>query len=261
MPASKDDLRQALTTLLEGSERSRRLVIRAGAHWQVISATLNQPHLVHQSARSSRLPEAIKLNPSDARDMRALDFAKKAGGDWTRELSRSALDELPGEIFRIIRELHRVDGAIELELDIDDREHPTNPDLLATMRALADKGGRTAEARQAMYNEMVNTRFLLPFDPAAGPQADPEDAIERVEERNGRPVFAAFTDFESLRMWRPLHTDYMASHGSVLFEWLCEEKAAALLINPGGLVGGELFGHELEMLAEGVRRFVRKHGN
>lgn len=245
---------------MQGNERARRLIVRAGDHWQVIH---NQRSglLEHVSPRSSRLPAAIKLDPGAAQKMRGLDFEKQAAGDWTRQVRAEQLDELAVQIVSVLRELHRVDGPMQLDLEIDDREHPVNDKLVDAMRALADKSNRTEATRQRMYNAMVNSRFLMPFSPDAAPELDPEDAIERVEERNGRPVFAAFTDFATMRRWRPLQTEYMPTHGSVLFEWLCEEQAAALLINPQGRVGGELLGNELQMLAEGVRRFVRKHGN
>jgi hypothetical protein len=258
--ANEGDLRQALHNLVGGKERARRLVVRAGEHWQVLTADLGQSTLVHESVKSSRLPDALKLSPDAAQKMRGLDFAKGGGADWQRVVRRGELDTLAAQVIAIIREVHGTSAAIDLDLEIDDREHPSNPELIATMRELADRGGRTAESRQRMYNAMVNSTLVLPFDPEAGPEVDPEDAIERVDHRDGRPVFAAFTDFRHLRRWRPLATDYMPSHGSVLFEWLCEQQAASLLVNPEGQVGGELFGHELGMLAEGVRRFVKKHG-
>ena len=258
--ASIADLRQALSALMEGKERARRLIIRAGDHWQVIH-NQRSGQLEHVSPRSSRLPASIKLDPAAAQKMRGLDFEKPAAGDWTRRVRADQLDELAVQIVSVLRELHRVDGPMQLDLEIDDREHPVNDKLVEAMRALADKHARTDATRQRMYNAMVNSRFLMPFSPEAEPEADPEDAIERVESRNGRPVFAAFTDFSSMRLWRPLQTEYMPTHGSVLFEWLCEQEAAALLLNPDGRVGGELFANELHMLAEGVRRFVRKHGN
>ncbi len=260
MHASFADLRQALGTLTEGQERARRLVVRAGDHWQVIS-NHRTGQLEHRAPRSSRLPAALKLDTAAAKKMRGLSFVKRAAGDWVREVKADDLETLAAETVSVLRELYGADSAITLDLEIDDREHPTNPRLVQAMRTLADKQARTQDARQQLYKALVNSRFLMPFDPAAGPEADPEEAIERVDFRNGRPVFAAFSDFESMRLWRPLQTEYMPTHGSVLFEWLCEEEASTLLLNPNGTIGGELFSNELQMLAEAVRRFVRKHGH
>lgn len=254
-------LREALEELMRGRERARRLIVRAGAHWQVLSVTSDRRELRHQSVKSSRLPTTEKLGTREARKLRDLGFEKPPGvRDWQRVLPRPDLDGLAKDLLFIAHDIYGSEAALELDLEIDDREHPENPELIDAMRKLARPGYDPSD-RHAMYNAMANATFLLPIDPDAGDEVDAEDAWLVVERQGDRPVYAAFTDFESLRTWRPLERDYLPVHGSEFFELLEQRRAAILRVNPDGDVGGELYAHELESLAEGVRRFLRRRLN
>lgn len=252
---------EALGELFLGAERERRLIVRAGPHWQVLSVADGRRSLLHRSAKSGRMPAEHKLGGDQANQLRALGFAKPPGvGDWERRLDRPSADavqSLAEEVVYIARRLYQADAQMELDLEIDDRTHPENPDLIAAMRKVATPQRQEAD-RHAMYNAMVNATFLVLLDAGVDAATDPEDALRAIGQLSGRPVFAVFTDFASLRLFDPLEREYLPLHGSELFELLMEIKAASVQVNPQGNVGGELYAHEIEALAEGVRRFRRR---
>lgn len=264
--ATAQQLAASVEELFRGGERARRLVVRAGPVWQVLSTRREAKGkgLRHAATKSSRLPDSHKLDATRAMGMRELGFEKVGGhADWFRDLERAhvgAALELARELVYVARGLYRASEQLALDLEIDDREHPENPELLEAMRKIAKPGFAEAD-RHAMYNAMANATFLVAVDPAATAATDPEDALLRVGELRAQPVFAAFTDFDALRAFAPLEREYLPFHGSELFALLEEKGAASVLINPEGSVGGELYRHEIAALAEGVRRFFRKRSN
>nr|WP_255216084.1 SseB family protein [Pseudenhygromyxa sp. WMMC2535] len=122
--------------------------------------------------------------------------------------------------------------------------------------------GWDEDKRRAMYTELLNATFLVPLDPEVGDEVDGGDAFLNFETHaSGRPTLGAFSDWASLRLWEPRGWPYVPMHGSEVFELAHERQPVSFRINPNGDVGGELYGHEVEMLVQVVRDFRARRSN
>ena len=79
------------------------------------------------------------------------------------------------------------------------------------------------------------------------------DAPKVAGDLSGWDSYAAFTDAEHLQLWSARPTDYRIIKGRALFPLLMSLRTGSLLINPGGLVGGELYRNEVEAIASAVQ--------
>ena len=84
--------------------------------------------------------------------------------------------------------------------------------------------------------------------------AESDDAPHVVERLQGLPVYAAFTDWDALRLWEPRGWPYRVIAGHQLFPLADDQRIASLMINPRGDIGGELLMNELRGLAAAARR-------
>ena len=103
-----------------------------------------------------------------------------------------------------------------------------------------------------MYMVLLRSTLFVPTE------ADPEEADgERFAEEeplHGRAVYTAFTSLKELSRWRPESADHTIMTGAELMTVLAPSDFASCLLNPGGDVRGELYKHEVVMLAEAVPR-------
>ena len=72
-------------------------------------------------------------------------------------------------------------------------------------------------------------------------------------ELHGRPSAAVFTSREHASTWRAEHEEYVLMNGTDLFAALVRTRIGSVQINPAGPIGGELYRHEVETVAEGGR--------
>ena len=134
--------------------------------------------------------------------------------------------------------------AIEREVN------PENEELLEHIRVLARKNDM--ESRRLVYQSVVNARFWLPLQ-----EADNEHLLPSVEHWpepfDDKPVWAVFTDAEALREHRSRVQPAVVVTGVRLVQALHAHGVGALKINPRSKVGGELYGSEIETLANYLR--------
>jgi hypothetical protein len=209
-----------------------------------------------ETVASRFLPAQLKLSSERAAALRELGYHKRDGHpNWSREVPITAhdLSALSSEIEHILSGVYGVDASqLAARLIHDDTEHPANPDLLDAMRTIAGDNSDPSK-RHRLYNAMLNATFLVPLDPDADDAADSGDEFFVFERLSERPVFGVFTDWASLRAWKPRTWPYLPVHGSDLFAILVEQSLAGLNVNPDGRVGWQLFHHEVETLAGAVR--------
>lgn len=256
--------------------REARLVIQSGPVYMLAIARRGVTRIEQEAIASAALPPTHKLSSERAQLLREMGFGKQGGGrrNWRREHGRDEISVERGAV-EIVDVLTRVYGIeehaeVRIELIEDDTDHPENPELIAAMRKVAK--GWDESIRRAMYTELLNATFLVPLEPDAGDEIEDSDAFLDLETHEpsssasarsgtGRPTLAAFSDWRSLRLWEPRGWPYVPVHGSDLFELAHERNPVSFRINPNGDIGGELYGHEVEMLVRAVRSFRARHAN
>ena len=125
---------------------------------------------------------------------------------------------------------------------------PENQRLLKSMKALART--RSERSRKAMYMALLRAELYVPTEASMGGRD--EDVFAQDDPLHGNPVYVAFTSLEALRQWRPAEGSFTKMDGMTFFPILSESKAASVLLNPKGELGGELYRNEILVLAEAV---------
>lgn len=252
---SRERLLDALEQLVSSRAPEARLVLQAGPVYLVWIARRGEPQLEQESISSTALPAAYKLSSERGQLLRDFGFAKRSGRrNWKRQhgRDRASLVEVAEQTLDILARVYGAAETIVLSLQEDLRDHPQNPDLIAAMREVS-KGWNEAK-RRAMYSQMLNATFLVPLDLELDPDAEGSDAFFIFEtHESGRPTLGVFTDWAALRLWEPRGHEYWQIHGSQLFEMALERRPVTMRINPNGDIGGELYGHEIEMLVRAVK--------
>jgi hypothetical protein len=246
-----EDIVEALSRLCSGAP-GQRLVVERGSAWLVVSRTDDAEVLRIEAAAASDLPAGAGLDLNGVGRLRAEGFGKGTGAKRLERLHRgvepSALESLSASFDRIFTEVY---AAPRQELGLRLRPAPelraNNGPLLGAIREVAkDQAG---VARNRLYQRLLDAELLLLMDGDKRPR--------KIEELCGFPVYAAFTDAETLWAYDPRSPACLAIPGRALFPMLMEHNVGSLMINRGGKLGGELYRNELEMLAQAV---WRRHG-
>jgi hypothetical protein len=248
-----ETIHRALVEALGADDAERRVVVEAGPVYLVVR--VDDDAITVDAPRSASLPKSHRLSTEHAHLLRGLGFDKpRPRRDFRSVRTRRAGDagrlavELAGQLEDILVRVYAEDSAPTARVQLDDRDPPTNPDLLDAMRDVA-KPPFDHGLRIALYNALVNATFLVPLA-----EDGDEDEPLVLESLKDRPVWGVFSQLDELRAWRPRGWEWAALHGSELFPRAHEAGIASLRINPDGLVGGELYAHEVASLTEAVRR-------
>ena len=256
-----------MRTLNQARCREARLVIQSGPVYMLAIARRGMTQIEQEAIASAALPPTHKLSSDRAALLRELGFGKRGGGrrNWRREHGRdeNSVERGAVEIVDVLTRVYGVEEHAEVRIELieDDIDHPENPELIAAMRKVAK--GWDESIRRSMYTELLNATFLVPLELDAGEEIEDSEAFLDLEthQPSGRPTLAAFSDWRSLRLWEPRGWPYVPVHGSDLFELAHERNPVSFRINPNGDIGGELYGHEVEMLVRAVRSFRARHAN
>ena len=125
-----------------------------------------------------------------------------------------------------------------------------NARLLKAMTVLARR--RDEPSRKAMYMALLRATLHVPTEP--DPERPDEARFAQDEPLHGRPVYVVFTSISALTLWRPQSPSHTTMSGMEFFPVLAGSDLGSCLINPKGDVRGELYRHEVQMLAEAVPR-------
>jgi hypothetical protein len=139
----------------------------------------------------------------------------------------------------------------------------SNPRLIQAMRAVSEED--SPENRRELYQALLDSMLILPvaepLSEAETPQLRTLERSEQLrlqafEDEEGETLFIAFTDTDAVLAWRPEGIDYVAMRAPDLFTLAHQNRAAGLIINPAGPVGGQVPGEEMAQLAQGELPFA-----
>lgn len=143
---------------------------------------------------------------------------------------------------------------VDVEVLSQREQPPTNERLVDAMRAAAR--ARDTTSRQRLYAALANATLLVPIDPRSAQQAPAEQhPLALSTDEQGLVTWAAFSDWNALRQWRPQAHPFGLVHGTDFFRHVHDLGRCTVRVNPDGVVGGELYPQEIKMMADALRRF------
>ena len=253
MPAlTADALVQHLEQLTQSGGADNRLIVASRDYYMIFHGKRGAPDLMGEAVSNFYLPRAAELTPGRLGQLAARGYRERPNrNNLYRTLKVQDPAELRAyadEVMHLFATAYGIDAgdAAVFDLQLGEPELLKNPELLRLMRLLSEK--RDWDTRRALYTALLNATMLVPIDPDAG-----DEALE-VDKLGKFPVIAAFTDMASLRLWQPRGVSYLSLAVSELVPRAVERRVGSLLINPRGLVGGELYINELESLDGALKR-------
>ncbi len=250
---TRDILVEHLQALQHSGGTDNRLVVASRAYYVVISSARGQTELTTEAVTNAYLAREVELSPPQREQLAARGFAARRDGNnvyrQTTVTGPEQLQAFAGATLDVLAAVYGIDiGApATLTLQLGERDPTTNPDLLRLMRRLSVQ--RDWDARRAVYAGLLAATMLVPTDS----ESDSNEPAE-VDRLGKFPVIAAFTDIDALRMWQPCGAPYRAMPVPELVPWAVARRVGSLLINPRGIVGGELYINELESLEGALQR-------
>jgi hypothetical protein len=255
MPAlTADALASHIHQLRTHGGADNRLVVASRDYYLIVSARPDDPVLHLEAVANPNLTAAAALTPGRLEQLKQRGFRERPHHhNLFRKLSitdDAELTRLVDDLMTIFARAYGVDPGepAVLDLQLGDGEPLQNPDIIRLMRALSVR--RDWDARRALYAALLDATLLVPIDPEA---ATPDEPLE-VERLGTFPVIAGFTDIDAMRMWNPRGLPYRPIPVADLVPRALALRVGSLLINPRGLVGGELYLNELESLDGALKR-------
>ncbi|MCA9690648.1 MAG: SseB family protein [Myxococcales bacterium] len=256
-PTQRQELARHLACLVEDGGDHNQLYVTAGAYYVLITGRKGATAVELEAVDNAYLSRGDQLTEGRAAILRERGYlrsGKRPGVFRTavasEPLERAALVE---EIVDIFARAFGVRAPIALTLTLGDGDSVRNVELVRSMKLAARD--RDMSTRTRLYRALAAAEFLVPVE------REGDDAPKVVETLAGAPVFACFSDHRSLRRWEPRPCAYVHLEAAELFAATLELQLAALLINPRGDVGGQLYRHEVEMLDAAIRRLRARGQN
>lgn len=158
-------------------------------------------------------------------------------------------------------------GLNAVTLSCQREQPPENPQLLESIRAVSTRKDDEA-TRKRLYAAIANATFLVPIRPETV-GLNGVDQVPLLVSNGGAPVGAsldgqtwiAFSDWDSLRQWRPEGHPFGLVHGVDLVRHANDRTASGLQINPNGVAGGSLYPSEIDMMAKAVQGYLASDPN
>lgn len=255
MPAlTAETLVQHLEQLSQSGGADNRLIVASRDYYMIFHGKRGAPELIGEAVSNFYLPRAAELTPGRLGQLSARGYRERPNrNNLYRSLKvqdGAELRTFADEVMDLFARAYGVEAgeAAEFDLQLGEPELLKNPELIRLMRLLSEK--RDWDTRRMLYTALLNATMLVPIDPDG---ASVDEPLE-VDKLGKFPVIAAFTDIASLRLWNPRGANYRSQAVSDLVPRAVTRRVGSLLINPRGLVGGELYINELESLDGALKR-------
>ena len=245
---------QQLRTPGGPSGADNRLIVASRDYYMIFSGQPGDPALHVEAVNNFYLSTAAALTPGRLGQLSQRGYRERNNrNNLYRSVTPTTDHELQSfaaEVLDVFAKAYGVDPGdpADFDLQLGAPEPLRNPDIIKRMRTLSVQ--RDWDARRALYSTLLASVMLVPIDPEVASHPEP---IE-VDRLGTFPVIAAFTDIDSLRLWQPRGAPYHAMPVNELVPLAVQRRVGSLLINPKGLVGGELYINELESMDGALKR-------
>ena len=246
-----DTLAQCLSTLLNTGGSRNRLLISAGDAWLALSGEKGGHAVECEAVTDDHLPTAAKLSDAQRRTLFAAGFTPIKHSSRLRRIYGLAGEERPAEVAGILTGLlEAVYGEYQWELSAWAGSPPdaSNPLIIQQMRTLSRT--RKHADRLTLYHQLLRADLLVPVES----EGSLKPAV--IGDISGFSVYGAFTDLKSALYYDPRGVPLRVIAGRQLFPMLMNLQAGSLKLNPGAVVGGELYRNELEAIAGAAMRLT-----
>ena len=243
------DILEALVALRTQGGSGNRLIWTMGPAWFVFSGAKGQQSIRCEAAAKAWLPNSVAMGLEQTSLLRRAGFAREGQPKLLGRNFESDAAEIVTVVQPLFESVYKQHGESLVQLYLGDAEEVENDRLMGAMRRVSKE--RTMDARQSVYRALLRSELLVPLQ-------ENGDMIQ-MGTLGDRPVYAVFSDWNALRHWDPRGHRYEKVKGSPYFLGLAQTEAGSVLINPQGLVGGELYRNEILAIA-GAIRGVRGEG-
>lgn len=256
-PACRNDtvtysLAQALSAYHREDAFEVRLHVTSDRHSVLL---LRRPALKQQWIEA-RAADGSAIKDTDRECLKKLGMRRRrfhgGGRAMGLELDHELSPEKLGEhMDRVLSALGAASADTGIHVSCQREQPPENPKLVEAMRAAAvNQDGGT---RQRLYAALVNATLLVPIDPTGVGRPEHEQEPLLLEP----DVMVAFTDWDAIRQWSAHGHPFGLVYGVDFFGHAADRGATAVRVNPEGIVGGQLFASEVQMMAEAVRGYLK----
>lgn len=239
-----DTLAAQLSDLLSTGGSRNRLALSSGDAWLALSGEHGGSAVTCEAVTDDHLPGTRALTAQQRQALLAAGFTPIKHSSRLQRRYDLDGEQRPAEVAGILTGLLRdVYGATTWTATA----HPgsaheeTNPQVIRQMRQLSRT--RSHRDRMDLYRSLLRATLLVPVESEGGLKP----AV--IGDISGFEVFGAFTDQKSALYYDPRGVPLRAVSGRELFPMLMNLRAGSLRLNPGAVVGGELYRNELESIA------------
>jgi hypothetical protein len=246
-----DNLARHLAALITSGGSRNRLTLSAGDAWLALSGEKGGHAVTCEPVTDDHLPRGVTLTDTQRAALRDAGFTPVKHSSRLSRIYGLDGEDRPAEVAGILAGLLRdVYGAQQWRLSVVSGSPPdaSNPQVIQQMRQLSRT--RDHQDRLELYRRLLRATLLVPVESEGGLKP----AV--IGDISGFEVFGAFTDLKSALYYDPRGTPLRAVGGRELFPMLMNLRAGALKLNPGAVVGGELYRNELESIAGAATRIT-----
>ena len=249
-----------------GANQGYRVVVEAGLSRVDVQCTAPDELRVHLRGDAFLLPGALdSAKRSLLRDFE-MTWTRQEGAfsmvqairlpnsaqRSERQARKKQLSQLAARIEVLLTELLRHPKGAHYSVAIEKQVPFDNSDFIQAVQKLVKTSDQ--KERRLVYQAFVNGWFFVPIEPVNEHlQVAPIQAVDA--ELGGKFTWTAYSDAEALKQDKP-NVDFVQASGIRVTQAAHAAGIAALKLNPASKIGGEFYGHELETLAN----YLKKRG-
>lgn len=240
-----------LSDLLSKGGSRNRLLISAGDAWLALSGEKGGHVVECEPVTNDHLPSGVSLTETQRKTLLAAGFTPIKHSSRLRRIygldGAGRAEEVASILTGLLAEVY---GQESWALSAWSGSAPEvrNPELIQQMRRLSRTRGHND--RMNLYRQLLRAELLVPVE------SEGSNKPAQIGDIAGFPVFGAFTDLKSVLYSDPRALPLKVIPGRAYFPMLMKLGAGSMRLNPGALVGGELYRNELESIAGAAMRIT-----
>ena len=223
-----------------------RILLQSSKGWIVLHSFNISTRILCEIATDRHLDKEFHLNEEQIQHFKKYNYTTRREGTSRGKLltlSETNKQDFCEELLKIATCYDSNMEGWTITFTTGCRHNLKNTKITSQMRILSKK--RDYASRVALYQQLLNAELLLYVD---------EDSPKVYGTIGNFNSYALFTEDKYYYHYDPRGVDVIRKYGHEIFYELYELKAGSVWINPKGLVGGELYQNEIEMLAKAMYR-------